>query len=217
MATTDEREPTDDLIAALEARGAAEPVIDGRRLRAERGRAAVVAATLELVNAGNPVPTFADIAEASGVSERTIFRYFPDRDALFGAVATEVFPTIAHCLAITPPPGDLRTRAGALVALRIELAGRTAPLSRSVERLAPSSQLGAALLSLRTDRLQAQVRSWFAPELEPSGAGAAALVDVLLGTASITHLRELLADDEVAPQLTDAVVRLLDGGGTGDR
>ena len=71
----------------------------------------MVAATLELVDAGNPVPTFADIAEASGVSERTIFRYFPDRDALFGAVATEVFPRIAHCLVITPPDGDLPTRA----------------------------------------------------------------------------------------------------------
>src|SRR5690242_15042648 len=89
---------TDALIAALQVRGAAEPVIDGRRLRAERGRAAVVAATLELVDGGNPVPTFADIAEVSGVSERTIFRYFPDREALFGAVATEVFPRIAHCL-----------------------------------------------------------------------------------------------------------------------
>jgi AcrR family transcriptional regulator len=211
MAATDDREPTDDLIAALEARGAAEPVIDGRRLRAERGRAAVVAATLELVNAGSPVPTFSEIAEASGVSERTIFRYFPDRDALFGAVATEVFPQIAHCLVLTPPAGDLRTRAAALVAMRVELAGRTAPLARSVERLAPSSQLGAALLSLRTDRLQAQVRRWFAAELETSGPGAAALVDVLLGTASIVHLQELLPDDAVAPELTDAVVRLLGG------
>lgn len=209
MAATDAREPTDDLIAALEARGAAEPVIDGRRLRAERGRAAVVAATLELVDAGTPVPTFADIAEASGVSERTIFRYFPDRDALFGAVATEVFPRIAHCLVITPPTGDLRTRTAALVALRLELAERTAPLTRSVERLAPSSQLGAALLSLRTDRLQAQVRRWFAPEIEAAGPGAAALVDVLLGTASIVHLRELLPDDRVGPELTDAVVHLL--------
>ncbi len=209
MATTDASEPTDVLIAALEARGAAEPVIDGRRLRAERGRAAVVAATIELVDAGNPVPTFADIAEASGVSERTIFRYFPDRDALFGAVATEVFPRIAHCLVVTPPDGDLPTRAAALVAIRVELADRTAPLTRSVERLAPSSQLGAALLALRIDRLQEQVRRWFEPELTTAGPGAPALVDVLLGAASITHLRELLDDDHVEPELTAAVVRLL--------
>jgi AcrR family transcriptional regulator len=212
MAATDAREPTDDLIAALESRGAAEPVIDGRRLRAERGRAAVVAATLELVDGGNPVPTFADIAVASGVSERTIFRYFPDRDALFGAVATEVFPRIAHCLVVTPPEGDLSTRAAALVALRVELADRTAPLTRSVERLAPSSQLGAALLALRTDRLQEQVRTWFAPELPTSGPAATALVDVLLSAASIVHLRELLDDDQVEPELTAAVVHLLEAG-----
>ena len=209
MATTDSREPTDALIAALETRGAAEPVIDGRRLRAERGRAAVVTATLELVDAGNPLPTFADIADASGVSERTIFRYFPDRDSLFGAVATEVFPRIAHCLVITPPDGDLATRAAALVTLRVELAVRTAPLTRSVERLAPSSQLGAAMLALRIERLQEQVRRWFEPELAATGPGPAALVDVLLGASSIVHLRELLDDDQVEPELTAAVVRLL--------
>jgi AcrR family transcriptional regulator len=200
---------TDALIAALQVRGAAEPVIDGRRLRAERGRAAVVAATLELVDGGNPVPTFADIAEVSGVSERTIFRYFPDREALFGAVATEVFPRIAHCLGTEPVAGDLHARAAALVALRLELAERTAGLSRSVERLAPSSRLGAALLAIRHDRLQEQVGAWFAPELRTAPAGAAATVDVLLSTASIVHLRELLGDDALADELTTAVVRLL--------
>ena len=165
---------TDALIAALQVRGAAEPVIDGRRLRAERGRAAVVAATLELVDGGNPVPTFADIAEVSGVSERTIFRYFPDREALFGAVATEVFPSIAHCLATEAPGGDTAERAAALVALRLELADRTAGLLRSVERLAPTSRLGAALLAIRHDRLHEQVGSWFAPELATAPAGTAA-------------------------------------------
>src|SRR6478736_1996929 len=153
MAFTDATGSTDELIAALQDRGVAEPVIDGRRRRAERGRAAVVTATLELVDAGNPVPTFADIAEASGVSERTIFRYFPDRDALFGAVASEVFPRVAHCLVLDPPPGDLATRAPALVALRVELAGRTAGLARSVDRLAPTSRLGAALMAVRNERL----------------------------------------------------------------
>ena len=190
-------------------RGAAEPVIDGRRLRAERGRAAVVAATLELVDGGNPVPTFADIAEVSGVSERTIFRYFPDREALFGAVATEVFPRIAHCLTVTPAPGDVAARATELVGLRLELARHTAGLSRSVERLAPSSRLSAALLAVRNDRLQEQVRAWFAPELALAPAGAAATVDVLLSTPSITHLQELLGDEALADELAGAVVRLL--------
>jgi AcrR family transcriptional regulator len=210
MAASDDHEPTDDLIAALEARGAAEPIIDGRRLRAERGRATVVAATLELVDSGHPVPTFADIAAASGVSERTIFRYFPDREALFGAVAAEVFPRIAHCLVVTPPPGDLATRAAALVALRLELAERTAPLARSVERLAPSSRLGAALLALRTDRLHEQVRAWYAPELATAAPATAAIVDVLLATASITHLGELVDDDHLGPELVAAVVHLLE-------
>jgi AcrR family transcriptional regulator len=209
MAFPDATGSTDELIAALQDRGAAEPVIDGRRLRAERGRAAVVTATLDLVDAGNPVPTFADIAEASGVSERTIFRYFPDRDALFGAVASEVFPRVAHCLVLDPPPGDLATRAPALVALRVELAGRTAGLARSVDRLAPTSRLGAALMAVRNERLREQVRTWFAPELERARPGAAPTVDVLLTNASILQLQELLDADAVVPELTEAVIRVL--------
>ena len=41
---------------------------------------------------------------------------------------------------------------------------------------------------------------------DDGGGVGAALVDVLLGASSITHLRELLDDDQVEPELTAAVV-----------
>ncbi len=200
---------TDELIEALRRRGAAAPVIDGRRLRAERGRAAVVAATLRLVDRGDPVPTYAEIARESGVSERTVFRYFPDREALFGAVATEVFPRIAHCLAVEPPAGDVRARVEVLVGLRMELAERTAGLARSVERLAPTSELGAALLALRTDRVREQVDRWFADELSSTGPDAAALVDALLIGPSVLRLVDALGAARARSALVDGLLRLL--------
>jgi len=206
-ATSDDS--TDALIAALQLRGVAEPVIDGRRLRAERGRAAVVAATLRLIDEGDPLPSYAAVAAAAGLSERTVFRYFPDREALFGAVASEVFPRIAHCLTLEPVAGDVRTRAVALVALRGELADHTAGLARAVERAAPTSRLGAALVAVRNERLLEQVQAWFTDELVAAPSGAAAAVDVLLGTASISRLRELLPADHVAGALVEATVRLL--------
>jgi len=203
---------TDDLIDALAARGMAEPVIDGRRLRAERGRAAVVAATLELVDRG-AVPTFGEIARRSGVSERTIFRYFPDREALLGAVVAEVYPGIAHCLALDAPDGDLAERAGRLVALRLDLAERTAGLARSVERLAPTSHLAATVVSLRNDRLHDQVARWFRPELDcldPDDAtAAAAVLDVLLAGPGVQRLQEVLGRDRAAQELVATVARLL--------
>ncbi|NCY16711.1 MAG: TetR/AcrR family transcriptional regulator [Actinobacteria bacterium] len=112
--------------------------VDGRRLRAERGRSAVLNAALELVDSGNPAPTIAEIAEASGVSERTIFRYFPDRDALFSALVFEVIPRIARYLSFDRPDGALAERVERLVSQRCEFVRVAGPFARSVETLSPA-------------------------------------------------------------------------------
>src|SRR4051794_41965076 len=69
---------------------AGEPV-DRRRLRTERGRELVVTALLEFFDEGEPQPGAARIAERAGVSERSVFRYFDDLDALAAeAVARQI-------------------------------------------------------------------------------------------------------------------------------
>ena len=71
---------------------------DGRTVRAERTREALVGALLALLNEGRVRPTASEIAERAGVSERSVFQHFRDREALFEAVAREqyerVVPTI---------------------------------------------------------------------------------------------------------------------------
>ena len=104
--------------------------IDGRKLRAERGRSAVLGAALDLVNAGNPAPTIAEIAEASGVSERTIFRYFPDREALFSSLVFEVVPLIAEYLSFERPSGPLADRVKKLVTQRCGFVRVAGPFAR---------------------------------------------------------------------------------------
>ena len=59
---------------------------DGRTARAERTREKVVDAVLELLDGGDVRPTAERIAKRAGVSERTVFQHFADREALFGAV-----------------------------------------------------------------------------------------------------------------------------------
>jgi AcrR family transcriptional regulator len=58
---------------------------DGRRRRRETNRNRVVEATAKLIREGNPTPTAGDVAEQAEVSERSIFRYFDDVDALLQA------------------------------------------------------------------------------------------------------------------------------------
>src|ERR671914_470326 len=71
---------------------------DGRTVRAERTRQALVEALLGLLDEGHLRPTAAQIAERAGVSERSVFQHFPDREALFEAVACEQYDRVLPTL-----------------------------------------------------------------------------------------------------------------------
>jgi TetR/AcrR family transcriptional regulator of autoinduction and epiphytic fitness len=79
---------------------------DGRTVRAERTRKALVEALLALLDEGELSPTAAAIAARAGVSERSLFQHFPDREALFEAVARQqydrVMPTLRPVDATLP-------------------------------------------------------------------------------------------------------------------
>jgi TetR/AcrR family transcriptional regulator, regulator of autoinduction and epiphytic fitness len=71
---------------------------DGRTVRAERTRQALVDSLLALLDGGHKTPTAAQIAERAGVSERSVFQHFPDREALFEAVAREQYDRVMPTL-----------------------------------------------------------------------------------------------------------------------
>ena len=209
----DRSEPPDineKLAAALESRGtSSRHLLDGRRLRTERGRALVVDTTLAMVDAGL-IPTYAEIAAECGLSERTIFRYFPDREALMAALAAEIFPRIVHCLVVDPPDTDLRQRVADLVQLRIELVAISRPFARAVEIQAPDSNLAAALLDLRQEQLRLQIRNWFADALVNHRPAEIGVIDMLLSSESIGQQRTKFDDKELGDALTRALILLLD-------
>lgn len=67
-----------------------EKVLDGRRLRSERSRTAIIEAMLALQEEGVLVPTAHQVAERSGINIRSIFRHFEDMEALFEAADLEL-------------------------------------------------------------------------------------------------------------------------------
>jgi AcrR family transcriptional regulator len=61
--------------------------VDGRRLRSERTRLAIIEAYLELLRRNPRMPTAVQLAAQAGCSVRSIFQHFPDLDALSLATA----------------------------------------------------------------------------------------------------------------------------------
>src|SRR3954449_13008343 len=93
--------------------------VDGRNLRAERTRTALAAAYLDLLSEGDLRPTAERIAERAGVSPRSVFKHFPDREALFAAAAEIREGRIRELIGDLPAPaGSLDERLDAFVEQR---------------------------------------------------------------------------------------------------
>ena len=63
-----------------------DPDTDGRRLRSERSREAIIDAALALMEEGILVATAQQISERAGVGIRSFFRHFEDMEALSEAI-----------------------------------------------------------------------------------------------------------------------------------
>jgi TetR/AcrR family transcriptional regulator, regulator of autoinduction and epiphytic fitness len=140
--------------------------VDGRRLRRERNRETVVEALLAMVDHGNLDPTIAEVAAASGLSARSVFRYFDDVDDLIRSAIQRqqerLAPVLAHQV---DPELELSERIRAFVEHRVELIEAMGNVGRVARLRAPIQPLVAGELARLRSVLCDQVRATFAAEL----------------------------------------------------
>jgi AcrR family transcriptional regulator len=91
---------------------------DGRILRSERSRDAIITALLELITSGSLMPTAEKVAERAGVGIRTVFRHFNDMETLFAEMVKQTSPRIFPYLETEPEAGPLEARVSGLVKRR---------------------------------------------------------------------------------------------------
>jgi TetR/AcrR family transcriptional regulator of autoinduction and epiphytic fitness len=138
---------------------------DGRVVRRERNRDAVVDSIMVLIQAGETQPSMADVAALAGVSERSIFRHFETRDALFAAVIERQLEVVSAVLQEVPTTGTLTDRVGALVEGRAQLYEEITPMRRAALQFADVSELVAEQLAASRVWLRDELEAVFAREL----------------------------------------------------
>lgn len=193
------------------------PTVDGRRARRDRNRERVVDALLEIFREGDMTPSLDVVAERSGVSHRSVFRYFEDLDELHRVAVERHFASIEPFLALPQPAADdAAGRVEQLVAHRLDLYGRAAPVARVARMLAPRSDVLAENLAHNRSQLRKQTRAQLRPELEAVEPGqrdaVTHAITALLSFESIETMRhhQGLSRSVVHRSLTEGVRRLLD-------
>lgn len=68
-----------------------EKKVDGRTVRGERNRQALLDAACDLVREGNLTPSAQDIAQRASVGLRGVFRHFGDMEGLFAAIDAQTY------------------------------------------------------------------------------------------------------------------------------
>jgi TetR/AcrR family transcriptional regulator of autoinduction and epiphytic fitness len=139
---------------------------DGRTVRAERTRQALVEALLGLLDGGELSPTAAEIASRAGVSERSLFQHFPDREALFEAVAREQYERVMPTLRPVDASLPLEERIDQFTRQRARLYERIGGVRRAALLIEHESPAVAGRLTAARRAKAAEVERVFRGELE---------------------------------------------------
>ena len=158
---------------------------DGRTARRERNRNEVVEAALALVDEGVGDPSIEQLTERSGVSARSVFRYFEGLDDLRRAVIRRHFERVLPILdGVDGSEGPLDARIRGFVEARLKFNESIAGPARTAQMRAHFAPVIADDINEYRQILDASVRRNFAPELKTRAKSEAedltALIDVLV-------------------------------------
>ncbi len=161
----------------------ATPPVDGRRAWRDRNLSTVVDALLDLFAEGNLRPGADEIAARSGISRRSVFRYFDDLDSLDRVAIERQIARVNHLLDISDlGEGAVEGRVERLVSQRLRLFEAILPVARVSRLRAPFEPVVADELTRGRNLFRRQVERHFADELRLLSRGRR---NALLGAAEV--------------------------------
>jgi len=178
---------------------------DGRRLRSERSREQIVKALLSLIRAGHVHPSAAQVAEAAGVSLRTVFRHFDELDVLRREMSAIVEAEVRPLLDAPIEGRSWRARLMGLAARRATIYERVLPI-----------KVAAGVQRFQSDYLMQGHRHFLAMErrglealLPASIVSDAVLVEALDMAMGFQAWRRLRQDQGLSVEEAECVMRFV--------
>jgi len=138
--------------------------VDGRRLRSERTRQAIIEAYLELLRRDLRMPTAAQLAERAGCSVRSIFERFSDLDALSLATADYAIAQGQAEAVARDVDGDRPTRIQSHVRTRALACEKWLPLWRIIVSPDQLAELRTRVVGVRLANIE-RMKLMYKPEL----------------------------------------------------
>lgn len=192
---------------------------DGRTARRDRNRQAVLDAVLDLFAEGNLDPGVHQVADRSGVSLRSVYRYFEDLDELVTAAIDRQMQRTRPLFEIEGlGEGPLPERAQRFVDRRLRLFESVRTIYRASRvRAASDPRVQKDLLDTQV-WLAEQAKQMFGPELraadQPRCTDTGRAIDLLTQFDAIEHLRHRcgLSVEETSATLQRNLLQLLSTG-----
>jgi TetR/AcrR family transcriptional regulator, regulator of autoinduction and epiphytic fitness len=181
---------------------------DGRTVRAERTRQALVDALLALLYEGQVQPTAERISARAGVSERSLFQHFADREALYQAVAVQQYERIVPTLDPIDASLPLEERIEAFFSKRGRLLETVTPVRRAPLLLEPESEVVSGWLQSTRRQKAREVERVFRPELEKvEQSERGVLLTALVAASAWTAWEGLRAHQRLSEDRSRAAMR----------
>ncbi len=186
--------------------------VDGRSLRREGNRQAVLDALVELFGERRFQPGTAEIADRAGISPRSLFRYFDDLDDLVHAAIEQNLaaarPLLHHEVDAGAPTGE---KIAGIVAARSRLFEATGPAARAARACAHRHAAVAAQIHESRSYLRHQLARTFAAELAGDRAVLLHALDALCSFETWDLLRsdQSMSTRRAAAALTAGLTELL--------
>jgi AcrR family transcriptional regulator len=177
-----------------------DPAVDGRTARKDRNRLLVLDAVLELFAEGDLAPSPESVAQRSGLSLRSVYRYVANREDLVHAAIERQLEKVGPLYVIESiGEGPFEARIQALVTARLRLYEAVAPVARAALvrakiRGTPAGEIIGERLMDRRGLFRVQLARQFGPELSVLGQEADAILAAADALTQIEVIDWFVAD-----------------------